>query len=144
MAEKISIETSDLEVMIGQSVHITQLSADVSAKMTTIAETIPSLSSNGSFHKLIGNSSSNGGLTLFSLKAKEFLTLSEVFAQHIQNTYEKMVDVDRAIAVYVTEMTLNDPSESVEVKEYIRSNPEEAVRNVQAGMKGEYPQGGQE
>ncbi|WP_061421988.1 hypothetical protein, partial [Streptococcus cristatus] len=135
MAEKISIETTDLEQIISHSVHITQLLNQVSSKMSTVIETIPSLSSNGSFHDLIGSSSSNGGLVSFSLKAKEFLTLSEVFAQHIQNTYEKMTDVDRAMAIYVAEMLLNDSSTSAEDKQIIRDYPDEVVNKLMDKMK---------
>lgn len=135
MAEKISIETTDLEQIIAQSIHITQLLEQVSTKMATVVENIPSLSSSGSFHDMIGGNKDNGGLLSFHLKSKEFLTLSEVFAQHIQNTYEQMVDVDRAMAIYVTEMLLNNSSTSAEEKQYIREHPEEAVQAITNEIK---------
>lgn len=146
MAEKISVETNDLEQIICQSLHITQLLEQISNKITDVTNRIPNISSEGSFHDLIATNSTNGGLALFSLKAKEFLTLSEVFAQHIQNTYETMVDVDRALAIYVLEMFLNDPYTSEEDKQFIRDNPDSTLETCMENIKQakETEEGGEE
>lgn len=78
-AETIKVETSDLENMILQSIKVTDLLGQVVNKIKNVIDKIPNLSSKGSFCELIVTSSSNGGLELFSMKAREFLNLSEVF-----------------------------------------------------------------
>ena len=135
--ETIKVETSDLENMILQSIKVTDLLGQVVNKIKNVIDKIPNLSSKGSFCELIVTSSSNGGLELFSMKAREFLNLSEVFTQHIQNTYKEMVDADRILAIYIANMMLNDPETSEEDKQTIRDHPEETIAEFIKQIKGE-------
>ena len=81
---------------------------------------------------MVVSNKTNVGLGNFDRKAKEFQTLSEVFSRHIQNTLEGMIDVDRAMAVYVANKLLNSSKVSEEDKQYMREEPEDSI-NYLAG-----------
>mgnify|MGYP000974294537 FL=1 len=57
-----------------------------------------------------------------------------------------MVDVDRALAIYVLEMFLNDPYTAEEDKQFIRENPdstlETCIENIKQAKETE--EGGEE
>lgn len=132
MVEKIGVETTELEDIVGRAAHIADIAQEIVAKITTVTGTLPNLSSQGSFHELVVSNKTNVGLGNFDRKAKEFQTLSEVFSRHIQNTLEGMIDVDRAMAVYVANKLLNSSKVSEEDKQYMREQPEDSI-NYLAG-----------
>ncbi|HEM3204081.1 TPA: hypothetical protein U0910_002168, partial [Streptococcus suis 8830] len=73
---------------------------------------------------------------------QELKTLSEVLYRHAETTHQKMVDMDRALAVHITNQFLNSPSTSSEDKQFIREHPEEAVKYIQSEMKKSAPSSG--
>ncbi|ETD11896.1 hypothetical protein HMPREF1195_01485 [Streptococcus parasanguinis CC87K] len=135
MADKISINLTEQENIIIHCLNLVNLSTQLTTKMSTVRSNLPALSSQGAFHDLVANSDSNLGIGLYYLKAQEFATLIEVLARHAQNTYEKMVDMDKALAVYVANLTLNDPNSRAEDKKYIKEQPDDAIKQIKSRMQ---------
>ena len=61
--------------------------------------------------------------------------------QHAQNTYDGMVDVDKVMATYVAGLLLESPDTSSEDRDYIYSNPKEAVQQIQENIKEQEKEG---
>ena len=141
MGVDIKLVLSDQEQLIYHCMTIVEYASQITAKLSNINSTISSLSSQGAFHDLVAGRSTNNGFTNYVLKAQEFGTLAEVLWQHAQNTYDGMVDVDKVMATYVAGLLLESPDTSSEDRDYIYSNPKEAVQQIQENIKEQEKEG---
>ena len=139
MGVDFKLVLNDQEQLIYHCLNIVTLTNQVSTKIQHVISTLPDLSSEGAYHDLISNSSSNMGLKLFYLKAQEFETLSEVLYRHAQNTYNQMVNTDKVLATSIANLLLEEPTISAEYKEAIKKDHkgsvEQIMRNRQADAK---------
>ncbi|HEM3642364.1 TPA: hypothetical protein U1C36_001507 [Streptococcus suis] len=141
MSEQIQISLSSQEQIILHALRITELATEITQTIQQVVETIPSFSSQGSFHTIY-TTGKNDGFYRYVLKAQELKTLSEVLYRHVETTHQQMVDMDRALAVHITNQFLNSPSTSSDDKRFIREHPEEAVRYIHSEMKKSTPSSG--
>jgi len=130
MGIDIKLVLTDQEQLIYHSMNLVSLTSQVATKIQNVLSSLPNLSSEGAYHDLIANSESNGGLSLFYLKAQEFETLSEVLYRHAQNTYDRMVDTDKVLATAIANLVLDDPNARAEDKEAIRNDPKGSVERI--------------
>ena len=136
MGTKISVDLSDQESLYLSALEIVSYAQEIVTLMTQVSDNLASLSSQGYFHDRMSPDSDEGdGMSRYILKAQEFQTLCEVTAQHIQNTYQALSDTDRALAVYVLNLLLNDSSTDAATKEDILQHPEDYVSKVEEGLK---------
>lgn len=130
MGIDIKLVLTDQEQLIYHSMNLVSLTSQVATKIQNVLSSLPNLSSEGAYHDLIANSESNGGLSLFYLKAQEFETLSEVLYRHAQNTYDRMVDTDKVLATAIANLVIDDPNARAEDKEAIRNDPKGSVERI--------------
>ena len=133
--DKISIDLNDHEQLMQATTTLSLYASDLVTKLTSIQESLPSLSSEGAFHKYLGDSKDHPGMAIFLAKSKELQTLCEVINKHAENTHQKLVDVDKLQALNIANMILNDPSRSAEEKHYIRTHPKESVETIKERMR---------
>lgn len=142
MGVKFKLVLNDQEQLIYHCLNIVNLSNQVTTKIQHVMSTLPDLSSEGAYHDLIANSETNIGLGLFNKKAQEFQVISEVLYRHAQNTYEKMVNIDKVLATAIAEMILKDPTSRVEDKEAIRKDPKGSVEKIMKNRQAEAQESG--
>lgn len=137
MAEQIQIKFSEQEQMIQHALHVLEEANALITSMSAIISAYSSLSSHGSFKDIYlgvdGKQAGNNGFSHFALKAQDLAFLAEVLYTHVEQTYSKMVDMDKLIAVRIAnDYYLNNPEVHDELKTYIRQNPEAAVAEIKA------------
>ncbi len=136
MAETISIDLEDHQLLYLEALRILQDVGEINTLMRQVGELMNGLSDQGYYHERMSPESDEGvGIPRYITLADNLSTLTTVFAGHIQRSRENFVDMDKALAVYLTELALNDSGTDAEVKEYIRENPEEAVSFYQDAIK---------
>lgn len=129
---KIHLDLNDQEQLILTAHNISIAATNLTAHVSSVIKAIPNLVSVGIFKNYIGD---QGDLSLYSLKAQELQTLTEIIHQFSFDTYETMVNADNLMALEIGNMTLNTdiPSTSsvgeeeknqlLETQTLIRTNP---------------------
>lgn len=136
MGKKISVDLDEQQTLYLTAMEILGYAQEIETLMKQISDNLSTLSSQGYFHERMSPESDEGdGMARYILKAQEFETLCEVTAQHIQNTYQSMTDTDKALAVYVLNLMLEDSSTDAAKKEEILNNQEAYVSRVEEQLK---------
>lgn len=136
MGKEITIDLDNQQTLYLKSMEISGYAQEIVSLMTRISTNLSTLSSQGYFHDRMSPDSKEGdGMARYIIKAQEFETLCEVTTQHIYKTYQRMTDTDRALAVYVLNLMLQDPKTKAAKKEEILKNQEAYVSAVEKELK---------
>ena len=135
MAEKISIELTQHEQLLLKIRSLTGTASELSAKLKTVVEGLPGLTSEGEVHNRMASEGTNK-LTRFISKAQTFQTLTEVLYGHTQETYSKFIDTDKLLALDIANSYLSSPELSAEERAYIKDNPSQAVSAFKESIQG--------
>ncbi len=131
MGDRISLDVTEQEALLLAIRSLTESATDLTQKLNTVVESLPSLSSSGEFSSRVV---SGDLLGRFVSKAQTFQTLTEVLFKHTQTTYTAFIDTDKLLAADIANSLLNDPSADAETKDYIKNNQAEALTNLQTSI----------
>lgn len=144
MAEQIALTFSDQEMIVQHAQAILEETRGLEASLSAAISAYRELASQGSFKEIYLGSGWNGnlgnGFNHFILKSQDLSILVESLYFHVEQTYSKMIDMDKQLAVRIANAALNDPETNPVFRNFIKTHPNEALAYIKDNYRGVWDQ----